>query len=189
MAIQSDEMARKLPAVVVVFAAIAATLYLLCAMALLSSIIAWISLEFDLEYAAPLAFTVGLLSLAAGIVAILMVGISRLKQLFGFIFLMLTVLIMLTSIGLGVLFGLEYIGDKDDLVSGNVCDDCDHQGMDTQLCVDQCSDECCFTDKSDPLAIIFLAGAGTALIASVVGLGVVVLHLYFAFRSGVPKRR
>ncbi len=176
-------MARKLPVVVVVCAAIAAALYLLCAMALLSSIIAWISLEFDLQYAAPLAFVVGLLSLASGIMAILMVGISRLKQVLGFVFLALTILVVLASIGLGLLFGLQYVGDDDDIVSGNVCDDCDHQGMETRQCVDQCSDECCFTDKSDPLAIVFLAGAGTALLASIVGIGVAVLHLHFAFRA------
>ncbi len=182
-------MAHKLPVVVVVFAAIVAALYLLCAMALLSSIIAWISLEFDLQYAAPLAFVVGFLSLAAGVVAILMVGISRLKQFLGFVFLAITVLVILASIGLGLLFGLQYVGDKEDIVSGNICDDCDHQGMQTQRCVDQCSDECCFTEKSDPLTIIFLAATGTALLASIVGLGVAVLHLYFAFKTGVTKRR
>ena len=178
-------MSGKLPIPVVVLAAMVATLYLISSMGLFSSIIAWISLEFVVDYAGPLAFVIGTLSLAAAIVAILMVGISRLRQALLLLFVILAVITVLASLGLGVLFGLYYIGDEDDFIGGDICDDCEQLGMETQECVDSCNDECCFTDMSGPLAIVFLAFTATALIASILGL---IIAVYQTCTSGGKQR-
>ena len=101
----------------------------------------------------------------------------------------LTVAVILASVGLLVSFFLFYHDGNASLV-GEFCDDCDQFGRRTQTCVDDCDDECCFTDTSEPLAIAFVAAVGLSLVASVVGLGTAVAHLCFAFRlSSQPRKR
>ena len=157
------------------------TLYLLCSMALLSTAIAWISLQFTPTLVAPLAFSVGFLSLMAAVIGILMEGVPRVTRFLGFTFLVLTVALILVSIGLLVPFILLYNGGNESLI-GEYCDDCEQFGMRTQTCVDNCDDECCFTELSEPLAIVVIAAGGTSLLNSIVGLGTAIAHLFFAFK-------
>lgn len=150
-------------------------------MVLFSSIVAWISLDFSNSLAAPLALVVGLLSILAAFVGILMTGVTRISRCLGFTFLLLTVALILTSIGLLVPFILLNNGGNQSLI-GEYCDECDQFGKRTQTCVDDCDDECCFTNLSEPLATLLIASAGLSLIASVIGLGSAIAHLFFAFR-------
>lgn len=150
-------------------------------MALFSSIIAWLSLDFSVNLAAPLAFIIGFLSLISAIVGILMEGVAHIRRCLGFTFLVLTVALILTSVGLLLPFILLYNGGNESLI-GEICSDCDQFGKRTQTCVDDCEDECCFTDMSELLATVFVAFTGLSLVASVIGLGTAVVHLFFAFR-------
>ena len=174
-------MSSKIPLPVVTLVVLVSTIYLICSMVLFSSIIAWISLEFSTSLAAPLAFIVGVLSLIAAIVGILMEGVARIRRCLGFTFLVLTVALILTTIGLLVPFVLIYNGGNTSLI-GEICGDCDDFGKRTQTCVDDCLDECCFTDMSEPLVILLGASTGLSLVASVIGLGTAIAHLFFAFR-------
>ena len=178
-------MTSKIPLPVVILVGVVSTLYLLCAMVLLSSIVAWISLDFSPNLAGPLAFIIGSLSLISAIVGILMEGFTRFRRFFGFMFLLLTVGLILTSVGLIVPFIILYNGGNTSLV-GEICDDCEQFGKRTQNCVDECNDECCFTDMSEPLATVLIAFTGLSLVASMIGLGTAVAHLFFAFR--LPSR-
>lgn len=174
-------MSSKIPLPVVFLVGLVATLYLLCSMALLSSAVAWISLQFTPTITAPLAFSVGVLSLLAGIVGILMEGVTRITRCLGFTFLILTATLILVGIGVLLPFVLLYNGGSESLI-GEYCDDCEQFGKRTQTCVDSCDDECCFTDMSETLAIVLIAGAGVSLLTSIVGLGTAIAHLFFSFR-------
>ena len=174
-------MTSKIPLPVVVLVGVVSTLYLICAMVLFSSIIAWISLEFSPSLAGPLAFIIGSLSLASAIVGILMEGVTHFRRTLGFIFLLLTVGLILTSVGLLVPFIVIYNGGDSSLI-GEICSNCEQLGERTQLCVDECNDECCFTDMSEPLAAVLITFTAISLLASVIGLGTAVAHLFFAFR-------
>lgn len=184
----TTKMAAKTPVCIVVLAAIVSTLYLISAMGLLSSIIAWLSLEFTADLPGALSFTVGVLALGAGLTAILMVGISRLRKCLGLLFLLLAIIVILAGVGLLTPFTINYIDTGDDAI-GQICDDCEQLGMATIECVQLCKDECCFTDMSGPLSIVILAFTATALAASVIGLGVVVAHLYFARKQSDNVRK
>ena len=174
-------MASKIPLPVVILVGLVSIIYLICSMVLLSSIIAWISLDFSPTLAGPLAFVTGTLSLAAAVVGILMEGVTRLRRGLGFLFLLLNVGTILTTIGLLVPFVLIYNGGSSDFIA-LFCDDCDQFGEKTQVCVDKCNDECCFTDMSEPLAVILTAFTGGSLLASVLGVGASVAHLVYAFK-------
>ena len=182
-------MSSKIPLPIVFLVGLVATVYLLCSMALFSSIIAWIALDFSSNIAAPLAFVVGFLSLLGAVIGILMEGVTRIRRCLGFTFLILAVAIILTSIGLLIPFILLYNGGNSSFI-GEFCDDCEQFGKRTQACVDICDDECCFTDMSEPLAIVLVAASGLSLVASVIGLGTSVAHLFFAFRlPSQPRKR
>jgi hypothetical protein len=174
-------MSAKVPLPVLFLVGAVATLLLLCSMALFSAAVAWISLDFSSTLAAPLAFVVGFLSFLAAVVGILMEGVTRITRCLGFTFLTLTVALILTSIGLLVPFVLIYNGGSESLI-GEFCDGCDQFGKRTQTCVDDCDDECCFTNMSEPLAMVLIASAGLSLVTSVVGLGTAIAHLFFSFR-------
>ena len=175
-------MVSKIPLPLVVFVSI---LYLFCSMALLSAAVAWVSLQFTPTLIAPLAFGVGILSLLAAIIGILMEGVPRVTRCLGFTFLILTIALILISIALLVPFVLLYNGGSDSLI-GEYCVNCDQFGSKTQTCVDNCDDECCFTDLSEPLATVLIAAGGIALLNSIVGLGTAIAHLFFAFK--VPSQ-
>ena len=182
-------MSSKIPLPVIVLVALVSTIYLICAMVLFSSTVAWISLDFGTSLVAPLAIVTGVFSLAAAVVGILMEGVSRIRRCLGFMFLVLTVALILVSIGFLVPFILLYNGGNSSLI-GELCVDCDRFGQRTQTCVDDCDDECCFTQLSEPLAVVFIASAGVSLLASVVGLGTAVAHQYYAFRyPSQPHKR
>ena len=182
-------MSSKVPLPVVFLVGLVATIYLLCSMVLLSSTVAWISLEFTPTLAGPLGFAIGILSLFAAIIGILMEGVTRITRCLGFTFLVLTVTLILVSIGLLVPFVLLYNGANQSLI-GEYCDDCEQFGKKTQTCVDNCDDECCFTDMSEPLATVLIAAAGLSLLTSVVGLGTAIAHLFFSFRlPSKPSKR
>ena len=170
-------MSSKIPTVVIVLAGIIATIYLICSMTLLSSIIAWLSLEFSIELPCALSFVIGTLSLLGGILAILMVGISRLRRVLGLVFLIVAVIVVMAGVGLVVPFALTYLGGDERLI-GQICNDCNELGRATQQCVDLCNDECCFVNMSEPLILVFVAATGTAVVNSIVGLAVGVVHLY-----------
>ena len=174
-------MTRKIPLPIIVLVGVVSTLYLICSMILFSTIIVWISLDFSPNLAGPLAFIVGSLSLISAIIGILMVGISRLKKSLGIVFFLLTLGLILITVGLTILFMMLYDGGNADVI-GKMCEECEQFGKRTQVCVDHCNDECCFTNYSEPLAFILIALTGLSLLTSVVGLGTAVAHLSFAFR-------
>ena len=110
-----------------------------------------------------------------------MEGVTHFRRTLGFVFLLLTVGLILTNVGLLVSFIFIYSGGDSSLI-GEIYSDCDGLGERTQSCVDECNDECCFTDMSEPLAAVLIAFTGISLITSVIGLETAVAHLFFAFR-------
>jgi len=172
------KMAPKVPILIVVFASTVAAFYLISAMVLLSSIIAWLSLEFSPLLPSALAFVIGLLSLLSSFLAILMVGISHLRRILGFVFLALTVVTLLASIGLLTPYAIQF---------QTFCNDCD-QVEHTIQCVDNCNDECCFTEMSMPLALIFITFSAVSLLTSVAGIAVATAHLFFSRMSDDVKQ-
>lgn len=182
-------MSAKIPTPVVFLVGLVAAFYVLSSMALLSSAVAWISLDFTPSFIAPLAFIVGVLSLLTAIVGILMEGVTRITQWLGFTFFIMTATLILVSIGLLVPFVLIYNGGNDSLIR-EYCNDCEQFGSKTQTCVDNCDDECCFTDLSETLAVILFVGAGTSLLTSIFGLGAAIAHLFCYFRlPSQPHKR
>lgn len=115
-------------------------------------------------------------------------GDIPLRKCLGLLFLLLAIIVILAGVGLLTPFTINYIDTGDDAI-GQICDDCEQLGMATIECVQLCKDECCFTDMSGPLSIVILAFTATALAASVIGLGVVVAHLYFARKQSDNVRK
>ena len=182
-------MSSKIPLPVVCLVGLVATLYILCSMVLISSGVAWISLQFTPTITAPLAFGVGSLSLLAAIVGILMEGVTRFTRCLGFTFLTLTASLILVSVGVLIPFVLLYNGANESLI-GEYCYKCEQYGRRTQTCVDNCDDECCFTDTSETLATVIIAGAGVSLLTSIVGLGTAIAQLFFSFKlPSQPNKR
>ena len=174
-------MAQKVPVVVVVLASIVAGFYLISSMMLLSSIIAWLSLDFSSAVQpSALAFAIGFLSLVSSFLAILMVGISHLRRILGFVFLALAVITLLASIGLLTPYAIDF---------QTFCNECSRLYTEhTIQCVENCDDECCFTDMSMPLVLIFITFSAVSLLTSIVGIGVAVAHLFFTRRSDDMKQ-
>ena len=159
-----------------------ALLYSVCSMGLLTCIIAWLSLEFSTILPSILAFVLGLLTLLAAFVAVLMTGFAQLSRVFGWLFLIMTVLIIMASVGLVVPFGLQYgTAGSTDMI-GAICDDCEQQGMKTVECVELCQDECCFTDWSAPLSLGFIVLSGLAFFTGLAGIPAGLAHLCYAYK-------
>ena len=175
------KMAQKVPVAVVVLASIVAGFYLISSMMLLSSIIAWLSLNFSSAVLpSALAFVIGFLSLVGSFLAILMVGISHLRRILGFVFLALTIITLLACIGLLTPYAIDF---------QTFCNDCSRLYTEhTIQCVENCNDECCFTDMSMPLVLIFITFSAVSLLTSIVGIGVAVAHLFFTRRSDDLKK-
>lgn len=175
------KMAQKVPVAVVVLASIVAGFYLISSMMLLSSIIAWLSLDFSSAVLpSALAFVIGFLSLVGSFLAILMVGISHLRRILGFVFLALTIITLLACIGLLTPYAIDF---------QTFCNDCSRLYTEhTIQCVENCNDECCFTDMSMPLVLIFITFSAVSLLTSIVGIGVAVAHLFFTRRSDDLKK-
>lgn len=168
----------KVPVLVVGLACIAAILFLLSSMFLLSSIITWLSLEFSGPLPHIVGFVIGILSLFDAFIAILMIGISHMRKSLGFIFMIMSVITLLTSIGLLVPYILSFTA---------FCNEC-NQIEQTSECVDTCSDECCFTDLSMPLAITFITCSCVALFSSLLGLSVSVPYIWYTFTRHTSKQ-
>ncbi len=168
----------KVPGLVVGVACITAILFLLSAMFLLSSIIIWLSVEFSGPLPHILGFVVGILSLFDAFTAILMIGVSHMRKSLGFIFMIMSVITLLATVALLVPYILSFTA---------FCSDCDQTEL-TQECVEACNDECCFTNLSMPLAIIFIACSGVALLSSLLGFSVAVPYIWYAYTGRTSKQ-
>ena len=172
-------MASKIPVPVAILASLVSLLYLISAMVLLSSIIAWLSVDFSGPLPHALGFAVGVLSLLGALIGILMVGIPHLRRTFGFIFLATTVVTLFACIGLIVPFIISF---------ASFCQDCDQEER-TRECLNSCDDECCFTDVSMPLAIIFIAFTGTALFTSILGTIIAVPYIWYGGQNTGSRKQ
>ena len=169
-----------------VFGSLVSFLHLVCAMVLFSSIIIWLSLEFTAPLPSALAFVVGIPCLLCSVMAILMLGVRRHNSIFGTIFLILAVVIIIAGVSILVPFALDYNHDQLDLL-GEICVDCSYVGNRTIVCQDSCLDECCFTQYSAPLIRIFLASTIVALAVSLVAIFTGIAHLCWTLHN--PERR
>jgi len=177
------------PKIIVTLIGIVNAGYLICAMVLYSSIIAWLSLEFSPSLPAAMAFIVGTLCLATAILGTIMFGGKETKDLFTALFILFSVFVLLASIGLLPPFASEFYSSSEDHSLGNTCDDCAETfGNDATLdCVRDCNDECCFTDLSSPLVRLLLAFVIIALIVSFIGTIVGGVHWYIVRRDNHEK--
>ncbi len=141
-------------------------LHLLCAMGLLSAIIIWLSLEFTAPLPSTLAFIIGIPCLGCTVAAILMFGVPRKEAFFSIIFILLSTFIVLAGVSILGPF-INLYTHKEPTLIGDFCDDCIYTGNRTQSCVDNCHDECCFTNYSAPLVTVFIAFTSTALAVSI----------------------
>lgn len=171
---------------VVALGCVVSGLHLICAMVLISSIIAWLSLQFSSALPSALAFVVGVPCLICAIFSILMLGLPRHAGIFGTIFLILNIFIVLASAGLITPFILSYNHDMLTDI-GTICTECRYTGNHTTVCVNNCLDECCFTEFSAPLTRVFLSFTGIAMVVSAVGVFIGLLHLFLTKRQ--PDRR
>ena len=182
----STAMALTVKKVIFVFGSLVSFLHLICAMVLLSSIIIWLSLEFTAPLPSALAFVVGIPCLLCSVMAILMLGVRRHNSIFGTIFLILAVVIIIAGLSILIPFALDYNHDQLDLL-GEICVDCSYVGNRTMMCQDSCLHECCFTQYSAPLTRIFLASTIVALAVSVVAILTGIAHLCSTLNN--PERR
>ena len=168
----------KVPVLVVVMACTTGVLFLLSSMFLLSSIIVWLSLEFSGPLPHILGFVVGVISLLDAFIAILMIGIPHLRKTLGFVFLIASVVSLFASIALLVPFILSFT---------TFCGDCT-QMEHTLECVQACNDECCFTNLSLPLAIVFIVFTAITLLSSLAGIAVAVPYIWYAYNAPDNKQ-
>lgn len=140
-------------------------LHLLCAMGLLSAIIIWLSLEFTAPLPSTLAFIIGIPCLGSAVAAILMFGVPRNECFFSLVFVFLSMFIVLAGASILGPFIDLYTHEQTDLI-GDFCIDCSYTGNRTESCVENCHDECCFTNYSAPLVTVFIAFTSIALAVS-----------------------
>lgn len=155
--------------------------FLGCSMVLLSSTIAWLSVEFSGPIPHTLGFVLGIFSLINSILAIMMIGITNLRKMLGFVFMVSSATTLLASIALFVLWVMEYV---------EFCNTCSEPEQ-TMSCVDLCDDECCFKDTSQPLAILFVIFSALVLVSSLVGVIVAIPYIRYSSntdRNSVKKR-
>ena len=173
------------PKVVVTIIAIVNIIYLICAMVLYSSIIAWLSLEFTAALPTAMAFIVGTLCLITAILGTIMFGGKDTRDLFTALFILFSVFVLLASIGLLPPFTSAFYSSSSDHSLGDTCNDCaELYGNDAPMeCVRDCNDECCFTDFSSPLVRLLFVFVIVALVVSFIGLIVGAIHCYFVRRD------
>ena len=179
-------MAITIRKVIFFFGSLVSFFHLVCAMVLFSSIIVWLSLEFTAPLPSALAFVVGIPCLLSSVTAILMLGVRRHNSIFGTIFLILAVVIIIAGVSILVPFTLDYNHDQLDLL-GDICIDCGYVGNQTMTCKDSCLDECCFTQYSAPLTRIFLLSTLIALAVSIIAIITGIAHLCWMLNN--PERR
>ena len=161
------------PATLVCAASLTVAFYLLSSMVLLSTAIAWLSVNFSGPLPHLLGFAVGVLSLLDAIVLLFLIGLKHLRQTLGFIFLILAVITLLVSIALLVPFIIAFV---------NFCEDCNETEQ-TQVCVDLCNNECCFRDMSRPILLVFITFSALALFSSLLGMLVSASYLWSGHRK------
>lgn len=164
---------------VAVVASVQVGMSLLCAMVLLSSIIAWISVHFSGPLPHILSFILGLLSLLNGIVTIFMIGITRFKKKVAITSLIVNIVTLLASIALFIPWVMEF---------ESFCKSCS-EPQQTQTCIDVCQDECCFIDMSRPIALVMVVFSAFTLLASFVGIVCAAIYLRFSSNSDSSKER
>ena len=167
----------RLPTVVAVVSGVQTFGYLICAMVLLSSIIAWISIHFSGPLPHVVCFVLGVLSLICAVSTILMLGVDQFKKIVTAVTLICNIVTLIASICLFVPLALMYNG---------FCENCTEPEQ-TQACIDACSDECCFIDSSRPLALVMVIFSALVMLAAVVG--IVCSALYLRFSDDDSKRR
>ena len=173
MGVKGNNKGGPTPLALVCTATLTVALYLVSSMVLLSTIIAWISVDFSGPLPHLLGFAVGILSLIDVIALLLLIGLKNLRQTLGFLTLILTVITLLVSIALLIPFLISF---------ANFCEDCDLEEK-TMDCVDLCYDECCFRDMSRLISIVFIAFSALALFSSILGVLVSVSYLRFSHRK------
>ena len=173
------------PKIIVTIIAIVNIIYLICAMVLFSSIIAWLSLEFTAALPAAMAFIVGTLCLVTAILGTIMFGGKDTRDLFTALFILFSVFVLLASIGLLPPFTSEFYSSSSNHSLGETCSDCSElYGNNASVeCVRDCNDECCFTDFSSPLVRLLFGFVIVALVVSFIGIFVGAIHCYFVRRD------
>ena len=167
----------RIPTFVAVIASVISVIFLASAMVLLSTVIIWISLEFSGPIPHALGFILGILSLINSIVLIVVIGVPRIRKTLAFIFLVTSAVSLLAGAALIIPWVLEYT---------KFCDDCGEQTPD---CVNNCPQECCFTDQSRPLAITFMALSAIVILMSIVGVAISVPYMRFNTDDNYTKQR
>ena len=171
----------KISLLVTSIACLVAVSFLLCGMVLLSSIIVWLSVEFSGPIPHALGFILGLLSLLNCVLAILMIGLAKVRKAFAVVFVIANVLSLLASVALFIPWVILY---------SEFCEGCTEPEI-SPSCIQECSDEpeCCFRDTSRPLAVIFVVFSALCLLLSVVGVCVAVPYLRYRCDAESTKRR
>ena len=177
------------PKLVVTLIAIVDIIYLVCAMVLYSSIIAWLSLEFTAALPTAMAFIVGTLCLATAVLGTIMFGGKETRDLFSALFVLFSVFVLLASIGLLPPFASEFYSTSAASSLGDTCNGCTElYGNDAPAqCIDECNDECCFTDLSSSLVRLLFVFVIVALVVSFIGIILGVIHCYFVRRDNKDK--
>lgn len=179
------------PKIIVTIIGIVNIIYLICAMVLYSSIIAWLSLQFTAALPAAMAFIIGTLCLATAILGTIMFGGKETRDLFTALYILFSVFVLLASIGLLPPFTSEFYSRSSDSSLGETCNGCRAlYGNDAPVeCVRDCNDECCFTDFSSPLVRLLFVCVLIALVVSFIGIIVGAVHLYFVRRDSKKDKK
>lgn len=152
---------------------------LLCAMVLLSTIVAWLSVEFSGPLPHALGFILGVLSLLNAILAIFMMGLDTLRRSFAFLLLVSSTVSLIAGVALMVPWVISY---------SSFCEECQEPEL-TSACVEGCEDECCFRGVSVPLALVFLAASALVVVTSLGGVGVAIPYARRGSSSESAKKR
>ncbi len=169
----------KVPLPVLIATSILAVVFLLSSMVLLSSIIAWLSVDFSGPLPHVLGFLLGILSLVDTVAAILLVGIARIRKTLGYVFAAMCAVTLVASIALFIPWIIAY---------GSFCNDCTEQEQ-TLRCVDECDDECCFTESSRPIAVIFIVFSVLTMLCGFIGVGISIPYMRYSKDSNVSSKR
>lgn len=181
-------MANLAQKLLVTFGAVVSIFHLLCAMGLFSSIIIWLSLEFTAALPSALAFVIGIPCLICAIVYVVMFGIQERATIFTVLYIIIGVFILIAGIGIMSPFIQLYSHQRSDLI-GDFCEDCNHVGRKTLQCVQDCYDECCFTNYSAPLTRAFIAFTVVALTASMGSIIIGTLNLVYIHINSKNRKK
>ncbi len=71
---------------------------------------------------------------------------------------------------------------------GSFCDDCTKQEQ-TLRYVEECDDECCFTESSRPIAVIFIVFSVLTMLCGFIGVGMSIPYMRYSKDSNVSSKR